>query len=305
MAGFEHGDDELVAAKGNRSRIEYYFTCTPSIPLYVLRNNPDIDVITYVDADLYFYSSPQPIYDELGDGAVLIVEHRFPTRLEYLVDHGIYNVGLLSFRNDARGLACLNWWRERCIEWCYDRVEGDRFADQKYLDHWPELFDGVVVLQNKGAGLSPWNVDRYAIRSVRGQTLIDSDPLVFYHFHGLKQIAPQLYDSGLESYNARMAPALLEDIYAPHLRELAPLIREHSASLTSIRKKQSYGKRELAVRLVHGRTLFVAGSMVMTVHLKPMLRQILRLLHGLRKFRAKSVRKGRAIRMRLNAGDKI
>ncbi len=36
LAEFEKGDDALLAAKTNRSRFEYYFTCTPSLPLYLL-----------------------------------------------------------------------------------------------------------------------------------------------------------------------------------------------------------------------------------------------------------------------------
>jgi hypothetical protein len=32
----ERNDDLLLRAKQNRSQVEYYFTCTPSLPLYVL-----------------------------------------------------------------------------------------------------------------------------------------------------------------------------------------------------------------------------------------------------------------------------
>ena len=65
LRDFEDGDEELLQAKGNRSRIEYYFTCTPTLPLYILRNCSEVDVITYLDADLFFFSDPSPIYEEL------------------------------------------------------------------------------------------------------------------------------------------------------------------------------------------------------------------------------------------------
>ena len=41
------------------------------------------------------------------------------------------------------GIAVIRWWRERCIEWCHDVVDGDRFADQGYLDSFPRLFPRV------------------------------------------------------------------------------------------------------------------------------------------------------------------
>jgi hypothetical protein len=268
MEEFERDDQELVSTKGNRSRIEYYFTCSPSIPLYILREHPTIETITYLDADLYFFASPAPIYEELGDGSVGIIAHRFPDHLEELTIHGIYNVGLLVFRNDARGLAVLHWWRERCIEWCYDRVEGDRFADQKYLDRWPETFDGVVVLENKGVGLSPWNVDRYRIARRGEQVYVDDDPLVFYHFHGLKQIASSLFDCGLTPYSARMTDGLRREVYAPYLRQLKPLIQRNRMPMGSIRlNAPQRRRRDLWRQLLRKRSMLSIGPIAREVRL--------------------------------------
>src|SRR5205823_10040223 len=103
-------------------------------------------------------------------------------------------VGLMAFRNDSFGRECLEWWRERCLEWCYDRLEGDRFADQKYLDDWPTRFERVVVLQHKGAGVAPWNAMNYQICLQNGRVIVDGQPLIFYHFHGLKIINRWLYE---------------------------------------------------------------------------------------------------------------
>ena len=70
---FEAGDSDLQRAKTERSLVEYYWTCTPSLPLYILRHYPEVELITYLDADLCFYADPMPIYAEMGDGSILIV----------------------------------------------------------------------------------------------------------------------------------------------------------------------------------------------------------------------------------------
>ena len=114
LQAFEEGDEPLLTAKQNRGLLDYYFTCTPSLPLYILDRFPRVDVLTYLDADLFFYGNPDPIFAELGNQSVMIVGHRFPPELRSLERFGIYNVGLLSFRNDASGRECLNWWREQC-----------------------------------------------------------------------------------------------------------------------------------------------------------------------------------------------
>lgn len=221
----EREDARLLAAKQDRSLIEYYFTCSPFLPTYVLTHCPEVEVLTYLDADLFFFSEPSAIYRELGKGSVLIVEHRFPPHLQRLAIYGTYNVGLLAFRNDADGRQCLAWWGDRCLEWCYDRVETGRFADQKYLDDWPSRFRNVVVLQHRGAGLAPWNVAQHRLRVAGDRVWVDSEPLVFFHFAGLEQLGSCAYDPALERYGLRPTGVLKHGIYAPYVRELRAAAR--------------------------------------------------------------------------------
>jgi len=182
LADFE--DEELLTAKATRSRAEYCWTCTPSLPLYLLDRVPGITAVTYLDADLWFFDDPAPIFAEMGGGSVGIIEHRYSSEFESLTkDYGIYNVEYVVFRNDERARACLVWWRERCNEWCYDRVEDGRFGDQKYLDDWPERFEGVVVLRTTGAGLAPWNLRSHSFTEARGRLSVDGQPMIFFHYH--------------------------------------------------------------------------------------------------------------------------
>ena len=217
LSELEEWDKRLPALKKSRSIIEYYFTFSPFLPLFVFEKNPHVDLITYLDADLFFFSEVGPVFKEMGTNSILMIGHRFPEKLKSHEKYGLYNVGFLSFRRDEQGTACLNWWRERCIEWCFDRVEGDKFADQKYLEKWPQLFKCVRVLQHKGAGLAPWNHENYKLRSVRGRVYVDEDPLIFFHFHGVKRISRWLYDSNMAGYGSRLNPTLRSKVYGPYV----------------------------------------------------------------------------------------
>jgi hypothetical protein len=267
---FERGDEELCAAKGNRSRVEYYFTCTPSLALYVLRANPEVELITYLDADLFFFADPEPLFQELGDASVGIIAHRFPPAMRDGERFGVYNVGYLSFRRDAQGLACLGWWRERCNEWCYDRVEEGRFADQKYLDDWPERFPGTVVLAHPGANVAPWNITGGKLDITGSHITVDGAPLIFYHFHGLRQAGPWLYDPNLDEYGVQASHTLIERVYMPYIRELQQV--RPAGSLERNRTKRHWmpdilrrvGRLALMVRGLLGRRYMVVrdGSLV-------------------------------------------
>lgn len=234
LAELEEAAPDLRAVKEVRSRIEYYFTLSPMWPQYLLDRIPDNELLTYLDADLFFFSDPGPIFAELGDGSVLIVGHRFPPHLGHLEQFGVYNVGLLSFRNDAHGNACLRRWGAQCLEWCYDRVEPGRFADQKYLDDWPTTLKGVRVLQNKGAGLAPWNWSNYSLSNSSDGIRVDGQPLIFFHFQGLKIINRWLYSPSGAGYG-RTSRRLRRGVYEPYLGELARTRSWICASVPSAR----------------------------------------------------------------------
>jgi hypothetical protein len=271
----EAHDPELAATRAGRTRVEYFFTSTPSWLRFVFDRFGEVELLTYVDADIRFFSTSEPLFAEMGTASIAAVEHRYPRHLRYLEDRGRFNVGWLSFRRDAQGLACVDWWRERCIEWCYDRVDGGRYADQKYLDEWPGRFDMLRVLQHKGVNVAPWNVAASRVE-VEGSTVrVDGDPLICFHFHGLKHVAGPLYESGLRSYRVRLGPTLRRHVFEPYLRELmcheAELTR---AGVTSGHAKSqrhvASGLRRLvqrATRLVTVARLLMSGAYLLAPRL--------------------------------------
>ncbi len=216
---------ELLQIKPDRTVAEYCWTLSSSLPLYILKHNPELELIAYLDSDLYFYSSPAVIFEEIGDKSIYIVRHNYSKELAYLEDRsGIYNVSLVVIKNDQYGIACLNWWRERCLEWCYSRLEDGKFGDQMYLDDWPFRFTGVRVAKNKGVNLAPWNLNKYLIKNVDGKIYVDEDRLVFYHFHSFKMFG---YNDFISYQNFYLIKHIEEEmIYWPYKQTINNLVNE-------------------------------------------------------------------------------
>jgi hypothetical protein len=220
LADFEAANPDVAATRPNRSLIEYYFTCSPAWMLYVLENAPDAEWVTYLDSDLFFFASPDPIYDEIRDAAFGIIPHRFSRGLEDQRRFGLYNVGWVSVRRRGDGISALRWWRERCIEWCHDRVEGDRFADQRYLDRLPELFDGVQVISHLGANLAPWNLADCRLAWNNDRVEVDGQyPLLFFHFYGVKRSGGYYFNSH-RLYGAPFSGLVKHKLYEPYTAAL-------------------------------------------------------------------------------------
>jgi len=215
LADLERRDTGLAAAAADRSRLEYFWTCKSAWLMDALARDGDAGSVTYLDSDLFFFDDARRIEDERGAGAVLIVPHRFPPALSAQVRYGTYNAGLLSFRR-GDGEACLRWWRERCLEWCRDEVSRDRYSDQRYLEGFAANFEGVAIAP-PGLGMGPWNASSSSIEASRGRVRVDGQPLVAYHFHGLRVLGRFLYDPG--RYPGLQGP-ILRHVYRPYLRAL-------------------------------------------------------------------------------------
>jgi len=271
LAELEIGDKALAEAKSNRTRVEYIFTLSPCWPRWLLARRPDIERVTYVDADMFFFASPTGVFDAMdaAEASVLVTEHRFPPWLRRYERHGKFNVGILSFRNDAAGRTTLEDWRARCLEWCHDRLEDGKYADQKYLDTWPErLGAALLVLPDAGVNLAPWNWARHAIeRADENEGVrVDGGPLVLFHFARFRpERGDRWWASGQLEYGI-MPRWMRRTIYGPYVRALLAARDELAARRAEIDFPRRSGRRgrdfwqNLPLRIVFGGTWLRAGD---------------------------------------------
>lgn len=219
----EFEDPELLHIKPTRSAGEYCWTCTASTIRYAIKTF-NLNQCTYLDADMYFYTSPKILLDELKSNSVIITEHRYTKEYDQSLISGKYCVQFMTFNNDKEGMEVLEWWRNACIEWCYARVEDGKFGDQKYLDDWTTRFKNVHVLEHLGGGLAPWNMQQFSFFN-EGNKLVAKEKIsgkvsevVFFHFHGLK-----FYNENIVSYTGEtyeMNADVREVLFEPYTKEL-------------------------------------------------------------------------------------
>jgi len=177
---------ELLAVKPTRSRGEYCWTLTPFTFQSVFDRDTAVQRVTYVDADLFFFDNPKILLNEFRDDRhVLFTEHAYAPEYDQSATSGRFCVQFMTFRRTHEAAKVMNWWQERCLEWCFNRAEAGKFGDQIYLDQWPTLFEQEVqIIQAVEKTLAPWNVNYFQ------KKLGTIDP-VFYHFHGFKLISEE------------------------------------------------------------------------------------------------------------------
>lgn len=217
----EFENDSLLKAKQDRTPAEYCWTCTPSTIHYSITKF-GLTNCTYVDADICFFSDPAVLIEEMGNKSVLITGHRYTKAYDQSATSGKYCVQFLTFRNDEPGMKVLNWWKDACIEWCYNRFEDGKFGDQKYLDDWLTRFESVHDLQHLGGGVAPWNVQQYNFAVENGKltgteiTTGNKFDMIFFHFHGMKFFTDKMVYLTYTEYD--LDKNVIELLFRPYIQ---------------------------------------------------------------------------------------
>ena len=225
LSDFEN--EELLAAKQNRSFGEYCWTCSSPLIRYVLEAYQE-PWCAYIDADMFFYADPSVLFDELESrgGSVLLTGHRFSwyekDRAEVV---GHFCVEFNLFRNNPAARGVLDKWIAQSLMACSSESGKDSFGDQKYLDGLTEAYDFVLETSHLGAGVAPWNVAQYRIVSheKKGGYRLKCQgrevELVFYHFAGIAYLDRFQADIGVYSYWG-IDDRLVRSLYSDYLRVL-------------------------------------------------------------------------------------
>lgn len=159
---------------------EYCWTMASVFTEYLFNYSyGDFDAYTYLDADVFFFSDPKVIFDEIGDRSIAVIPHRWNEKdRKRLEPNGKFNVSWVTFKNNAIGRECLSTWARQCRERCSAKVG---CGDQKYLDEWPSKYGSeLCVIENIGAGVAPWNLQNY---EVSPGPKVDGVDVTFVHFH--------------------------------------------------------------------------------------------------------------------------
>jgi len=249
---------ELLEVKPGRTKGEYCWTLTRFAPRFVFETEPSINRVTYLDADLWFRKSPAPIFKEFADSrkCVLITDHAYAPDNDESATSGQYCVQFMVFTRDG-GELVRKWWEDRCIEWCFDRFEDNKFGDPKYLDDWPERFnDYVHVLANKEFALAPWNATRYPYGHA-----------VFWHFQSLR-IESGKGGSFVAHFGTYILPRLtikhIYLIYVDDLRKSIETLTAHGGEVRPQIKRTYYEKliNKIGVASRKVRLLFIRQGVV-------------------------------------------
>ncbi len=184
--------------------------------------------VVQLDADLMFFSSPEPLFEEVGKAKLGVISHNFgfgdtpgPT-VKTHGRYGTFNAGMVIINDPA----VAQRWAEMTRWWCYDHVQlmrdtrvaktlpsreaefvemfdgNELYSDQRYLEYLFLEFEGHYI-EHPGAMVAPWNIHRSPLTVDSDGTIrADSSKVITYHFQSMKlaPYAPIILKSANDEY---------------------------------------------------------------------------------------------------------
>lgn len=225
-------NSQLLVVKTDRTRAEYCWTLTPWSIQWALEADATATRVTYLDADTFFLKPPDSIYRELeGSGkSFLITEHGYSPWHDQTATSGRFCVQFVPVIR-GRGEIILAWWRDRCLEWCFDRCEDGKFGDQKYIEAISANFEtDVHVIRSDSRFLAPWNADIFRYSDA-----------VLYHFQGFRVLSRSSFLL-CEAYS--LPQPLLQYVYEPYAALMRSLELHYSPKGFSLKSQVKLGLKK-------------------------------------------------------------
>ena len=103
LSELEKFDAELYATRLSRNLVDYYQTATPCYMRFIFEIHPSVNQVTFLDPDIYLFSSPQPIFKEIGECSIAVIENNFSKNKNVKDATANYYVSWLTVRRSKIG----------------------------------------------------------------------------------------------------------------------------------------------------------------------------------------------------------
>jgi len=206
-------NSEISIVRAHTTHGQFCWVCQPLICRFIL-DKFDVDMVTYLEADSLFYSSPEALFEELWQHSVSVVPHNFSPGFDNVATSGRFCVQFNAFKNNLQAREVLDYWKACCFK--YNKNNPLVYPGQTFLDDWPERFDCVKILQHPGAGVAPWNIQHVKFEMVSSVPHFDGVPVVFYHYHEYGR-----YNNGThELGHYPLTKQIIDSLYKKYAREI-------------------------------------------------------------------------------------
>lgn len=164
---------------------ELLANCKPFFAKYFLQQS---DKLVYFDCTTVLYNPIDFIGNSLNTYNIIIVPQLLHAGVhpdeKQILNTGIFHSGFLALRNSEETSHFINWWGNNTAKKGHTDLCKGFNADQLWLEHVPNFYEGVLIEKNEGLNLGSWNLPERLID--KSNNTVNSKALISLNFKGMK-----------------------------------------------------------------------------------------------------------------------
>jgi hypothetical protein len=172
------------------TELEFAYALTPFVIQHLLEKS--YDQVLFLKLETLVLGKLDPLFIELNHRSAIVTPHLlFPdisvTKINQEVDvlmAGVFNGGIVGFRNTTEALEYLNWWGQKTKSQCFRDISNGLHFEQRWLDFITSFIIDLGVIRNVGINVAHWNLDERKLKVVNGLLYAGEDKCLVFRFSG-------------------------------------------------------------------------------------------------------------------------
>ena len=178
------------------SKMEYAYALTPFAIKYLLSNF--YAQVLFLKLETLVLGDLEPLFIELTLNSAIVTPHLLLPDISTLsIKHevevlmaGVFNGGVVGFRNTREALTYLDWWSQKTESHCLRDVSNGLHFEQRWLDFITSFISDLGIIRNKGVNVAHWNLHERDLKIRDGLLYAASDPCLIFRFSGFDETNP-------------------------------------------------------------------------------------------------------------------
>jgi hypothetical protein len=178
------------------SKMEYTYAMTPFAIKYLLSNS--YTQVLFLKLETLVLGNLEQLFNKLDSNSAIVTPHLlFPDmsilNIKQEVDvllAGVFNGGVIGFRNTNQALTFLDWWSQKTKSQCFRDVSNGLHFEQRWLDFITSFTSNLGIIRNKGVNVAHWNLHERDLKINNGLLYAGKDKCLVFRFSGFDETNP-------------------------------------------------------------------------------------------------------------------
>lgn len=157
----------------------------PFFARYLLQQS---DKIVYFDCTTLLFNSVVFVENSLNMHNIIIVPQLLHAGVhpdeKQILNTGIFHSGFLALKKSVETLKFLDWWSDNTAHKGQTDLCKGFNADQLWLEHVPNFYEGVLIEKSEGLNIGAWNLPERTID--KANNTVNGHQLISINFKGMK-----------------------------------------------------------------------------------------------------------------------